>query len=335
MAESTNRRRGFTLVELLVVITIIGILVALLLPAVQAARESARSVQCANNLKQLGLGMSQHVLSNRVYPTDGWGIVWIGDPDLGFGVNQPGSWIFNTLPYIELGALHDTGLGLSASATGNATVLAAQCSTPVSMLICASRRPLATYPLTSGYPVNCNYTGPCVKSDYAVNAGGDQRHDQSYPESGPASYQQGISGNYPWTVNPAVGLDGICYQRSQISPAMIPNGLSNTYLIGEKYVDPDDYFSGEDGGDNETAMSGYDNDTGRSASLPPMIDTPGVNMDLATTDGGDVWGNAHPNGMRFVFCDGSVHVISYSIDPTTHKELANRLNNQPIDPTKY
>src|SRR5579863_4475370 len=95
-------RRGFTLVELLVVITIIGILIALLLPAVQAARESARRIQCENNLKQLSLGMLDFESENKRFPSGGWGYCWVGDPDRGLSPpNQPGGWQFQILPYIE------------------------------------------------------------------------------------------------------------------------------------------------------------------------------------------------------------------------------------------
>jgi len=74
-------RPGFTLVELLVVVTIIGILIALLMPAVQGARESARRAKCANNLKQLGLGCLAHHEKYGFYPSGGWGHKWVGDPD--------------------------------------------------------------------------------------------------------------------------------------------------------------------------------------------------------------------------------------------------------------
>ena len=105
-------QRGFTLVELLVVITIIGILTALLLPAVQAAREAARIGQCQNNLKQLALGCLSHESATRRFPTNGWGPHWTGDADMGNDWLQPGGWIYNILPYIEQQSLHDMGAGL-------------------------------------------------------------------------------------------------------------------------------------------------------------------------------------------------------------------------------
>ena len=141
--NQAGQKHGFTLVELLVVITIIGILIALLLPAVQAAREAARRMQCQNHLKQLALGCLNHESATGRFPTDGWGYAWTGDADRGTDWRQPGGWLYNILPFIEQQPLHDLGIGNDP----NKPALNLQrVATPLDTLYCPSRRPAAVYP---------------------------------------------------------------------------------------------------------------------------------------------------------------------------------------------
>jgi prepilin-type processing-associated H-X9-DG protein len=124
--------------------------------------------------------------------------------------------------------------------------------------------------------------------------------------------------------------DGICHVRSQVTLNQITDGTSNTYLLGEKYLNPDHYYTGLDLGDNQTAFAGVCYDTiryGRTSS-PPAQDRPGLTDPL-------IFGSAHGGGCQFVFCDGSVHLINYRIDPATHTCLARRNDGVPVNPGKY
>jgi prepilin-type processing-associated H-X9-DG protein len=131
-----------------------------------------------------------------------------------------------------------------------------------------------------------------------------------------------------WTISP--NPSGVIYLHSQTRMADIKDGTSNTYLGGEKYVNPDYYTTGQDGGDDQSWDGGFDIDNARSASsaYPPWQDQSG------NITPNHCFGSAHAAGFNMIFCDGSVRSISYSIDLTTHGYLANRNDGHPIDGSK-
>ena len=96
--ESSMRRVGLTIIELIVAIAIVAILAALFFPAVQSAREQARRTHCASNLRQIAVAFHLHESSHQHCPTGGWGWRWTGDPTRGYDERQPGGWVFNILP---------------------------------------------------------------------------------------------------------------------------------------------------------------------------------------------------------------------------------------------
>jgi prepilin-type N-terminal cleavage/methylation domain-containing protein/prepilin-type processing-associated H-X9-DG protein len=331
----TLRSRGFTLVELLVVITIIGILIALLLPAVQAAREAARMAECQNHLKQLALGCLQHEQTNGFLPTGGWGCGWIGDADVGFGGRQPGGWEFNVLPYIEQQTLYDLGLG------GNEAGRGQMIATPLTVLNCPSRRNAVACPnLCSSFAnVGAAHMPPFVgRGDYAA-CSGDTRGN-CWCGAEPNSYAQGISMTetqwsqwYTGCDNGLNGTSGVVCRHSTCKMSSISDGVSNTYLLGEKYMCPDHYADGIGLDDDQCWSCGYDYDvnrwTNKDAGCTPMEDTPGY------SSFNQQFGSAHSSGFNMALCDGSVHVIGYSIDPETHFRLGNRYDGLAVDGKQF
>ncbi len=314
-----RRRIGFTLVELLVVIFIIGVLVALLLPAVQSARESARKVHCKNNLKQLGLALGLHHSAHGHFPTGGWGFLWIGDPDRGTDEAQPGGWIYNILPYIEQLPLHQLG-----KEDGSDPKLAAslRIRQPIPTINCPSRRRLKLYPCDWEFR-NAVTTNMVVRSDYAINAGDVPETYEAGP--GPSTLEEGDSPQYGWRDFSDLST-GICFLRSKVTYAHVKDGTSNTYFVGEKYLDPDRYEDGIAGYQDQCALIGDDFDINAWTNAKndiPRQDTPGLSH-------WRLFGSAHRGGFHMTLCDGSVRTVSYLVAPEVHQALGNRQDSSAL-----
>ena len=361
-------KTAFTLVELLVVITIIGILIALLLPAVQAAREAARKIQCANQLKQIGLAAVTHEQAQNHLPTGGWGC-YAGEPTFGFGKRQTGSFFYNILPYMEMQDLHD--LGINEGPIGDSSGrpgFTQRVSTPVTTFNCPSRRKATVYPYYN--ESGGEYHWPNVDAGAVISATGRSDYAASMGDAAASvtdkapSWDQIIGAPYTdqtWLDrHPGGFTTGVCYRRSMVRLRDVKDGTSNTYLAGEKYVCPDYYSSGTAVGDDQSWDSSFCFDTMRwSGLLPettppneysgnhtlgyadpykqPHPDTPGLEGNPPDVGGPPVvlgykiFGSAHASGFNMVFCDGSVKSISYSINNETHHRLGNKADGLPID----
>lgn len=301
---------GMTLIELLVVLAIIGVLAALLLPAVQSAREAARRVQCQNHLKQIGLAGQLHHDAHRHFPTGGWGYRWVGDPERGFGPQQPGGWVFNLLPYLEQKEVWHIARGAAPADKPAMTARMLQVAIPV--LACPSRRGARPLPYTEAYNPLFNSLVPplAAKSDYAINGGSVEIGGGP----GPDSYDDR---DYVWP--DLARNDGIAYVRSAIALRDLRRGASNTLLVGEKHVIQSQYTAGLGAGDDQTMYLGDDADVRRFTSHPPVPDN------RATGHHVDHFGSPHPGAGLFVMADGSVRPVDYDVDADLFRELGSRL----------
>lgn len=345
--ERPNATSGFTLVELLVVIAIIGILVALLLPAVQAAREAARRTQCKNQLKQLALAFHMHHDTHGHLPTGGWTFNWLGNPDYGYGEDQPGGWLYNILPYIEEQALHDVGSGTTGAARDEATLSRVQ--SPFTGMTCPSRRSANVFPnsVTTTYNESVNPVDNCSKTDYAANAGDmfnvepweSTESGEQIPSFSETTYEtvRDFSWKPVWKArdpsNPSSIIfvkdgTGVVYTRSEVPFRRISDGTSKVYMVGEKYLSTAHYETGEGEGDNEPGFSGSNDDSLRVtvqfiAFNREIILEPDSEENLAKVSSAK-FGSAHSGGFNMSYCDGSVGFVNFDVDPDLHRLQGNR-----------
>ncbi|MDO4576284.1 MAG: DUF1559 domain-containing protein [Planctomycetia bacterium] len=330
---------AFTLVELLVVIAIIGMLVGLLLPAVQQAREAARQMQCSNHLRNMALACLNHESLQQAYPSGGWFCRWYGDPDLGLGLSQCGAWTFSILPFIEQNSVFQLASdGKPETITPEqkkGALTAAQ--TPLPIFHCPSRRTCKLYPIVSNLLNSDNpaYYGGGAKTDYAANWG----TEFDTPDVTTHRIDDFTVGRLDTETDPKARrckTTGSMYFRSTVRVSEVHDGTTNTFLLGEKYV-CSDVYEGRPNTDDNGIYAGNDYDQERScgyynATTPisssknrlPMQDRPGYENDSYR------FGSAHAGNLGMAMCDGSVHRVSYSVDALMWVLMGNRADGQPV-----
>lgn len=297
---------GFTLVELLVVIAIIGILIGMLLPAVQMVRESARRITCANNIRQLGLSMHNYESAYQHLPS-GWG-------EDGY------TWGIEILPFIEQQNLYNT-IVPGASWTSGVNEIAAAQVVPI------ARCP--TSPIDDHY--DHNGVSDRVPADYRANIGSNVRGD-----SGP-SLADSVSTR---DSNP----NGVFWGCSKTEFGAVTDGLSNTVLIAESRTDPrfkkdgnstDHWFIGSpnisefvcDNSSTGGGTGGHDFSEVVGSGMVEMnarVTNPALHGALIEIS----FGSYHIGGMNVVLGDGSTHFISSDIDTTNYRAAFSRNGNE-------
>jgi prepilin-type N-terminal cleavage/methylation domain-containing protein/prepilin-type processing-associated H-X9-DG protein len=293
----SHSRTGFTLIELLVVLAIIGILIGLLLPAVQKVREAASRASCQNHLKQIGLAFHNHHDALGYFPAGGW--YWYTPPNYingqpALGADQQAGWVFQILPFLEAQNIWTGG-----QANNDLARILIAVGTPNPIFFCPSRRPPQTVTLSlPGYLDGMTATHALC--DYAA---------PNYNKT--TSFQTGV-----------------VRQFSPVRLAEITDGTSTTLLAGDKRMNR--AFLGQPQENDAVGYTcGWDLDTVRSTDKPPNPDSFGTN------DSSKRFGSSHTGGLNTVFVDGSVHFLSYAIDPVAFSYLGNKSDGQVMSLGDY
>ncbi len=309
--------KAFTLVELLVVIAIIGILIALLLPAVQSAREAGRRTQCMNKLKQIGLAMHSYHQSHSEFPP---GTTTTFETSATQNCNMSGgeydsraNWAIMILPYLDDGARYDEFL-FDQSFAG----------------LFVSQFPTAN----DGFQKKRNVKFECPSDP---NMGGSQAASSYFGVMGGGPTPD-CTGAEPWGGRVKY-YTGMLYNNSSTSIRDCSDGTTNVFLCGEsKYM----ILRGASGTDDWWAswasgvwiVSAAENGTGYSNIAAARWPINAVDMDNAHQTTFEIqsnlFGSHHPGGCHFLMVGGSVHFFSESMDEATYHTLANRADGLPL-----
>jgi len=309
MARPNRNYRGFTLVELLVVIAIIGVLVALLLPAVQAAREAARRTQCSNNIKQLGLAVHNFHDTLNALPPSHTGV----NGDLRYGT------IFVVLlPFMEQQNLYDQfDLSVKWDVAPNPAT-AALPGAAVKGFKCPSRR--------AGTQTSDDQPQVGATGDYAVCSVASGNFQ--WQHQGPSILFGALIGGERY--------DGNKRWKGRLTFASITDGLSNTTLMGEKHVVAKDLNKGGNQGgsadgniyiSDQTAW--YECHTVRNNDHPFILGK--GPQDTVPTERYKMFGSWHPAVCQFLMGDGAVRVIQNNVDRTTLRNLGDRQDGNTVE----
>ncbi|WP_168205012.1 DUF1559 family PulG-like putative transporter [Bythopirellula goksoeyrii] len=301
MYRRSSRLFGFTLVELLVVIAIIGVLVALLLPAIQAARESARRNQCTNNLKQIALATQMYHDTQKQFPAGR-----IGTDEF------TTSWAFQLLHYLEGGNIYQTWKrNVPPFDVENSLAM----RTPVETYTCPSRRtPAADRDFVDGSVPALLAKGVGAGGDYAANAGRD-------------TVEYGVDNQQKPLPSIDETVAGPIFTFSRVGDRQVQDGLSNTIAEGERHIPPEQENPPggiQQLGQGDTAFfSGDIPHTILRSSKEGIAEGP---QDYSRTK----FGSEHSGISQFAFLDGHVKAIANTIDIITFQLMTSIGDGQVI-----